>query len=62
MKFLNIGQLSLKLADLMRTQERESYSFITLLSDFGGFNDGISLLPALLMTFYNARLFSAAKA
>ena len=46
-------KLTLKLADLLRTSEREKYTFIELLSDFGGFNDGISLLPAILMTFYN---------
>ena len=46
-------KLILVLADLLRTSERESYTFIELLSDFGGFNDGISLLPAILMTFYN---------
>ena len=46
-------KLILKLSDLLRTSERESYTFIELLSDFGGFNDGISLLPAILMTLYN---------
>ena len=46
-------KLILKLSDLLRTSERESYTFFEMLSDFGGFNDGISLLPAILMTFYN---------
>ena len=34
---------------------------MTLLADFGGFNDGVSLLPALLMASYNARMFRAAQ-
>ena len=28
-----------------------------LLSDFGGFNDGIMFLPAILMSLYNAKMF-----
>ena len=55
-------EVRLQLADILRTSERESYTFIALLSDFGGFNDGISLLPAYIMTLYNTRLFRAAKA
>ena len=31
----------------------------TLLSDFGGFNDGLLLLPAVLMAFYAQRMFYA---
>ena len=46
-------RLILRLADKVRTSERESYTFMALLSDFGGFNDGIVLLPAILMTLYN---------
>ena len=46
-------QLILRLADKVRTSERESYIFMALLGDFGGFNDGIILLPAFLMTLYN---------
>ena len=46
--------LKLQLADVMRGNERQVYSFMTLLSDFGGFNDGIVIFPAILMTFYNS--------
>ena len=35
---------------------------MTLLSDFGGFNDGVTLIPAILMSMYNAKMFNAAKA
>ena len=37
------------------------YNLMTLLADFGGFNDGISLLPALLMAKYNEKMFRAAQ-
>ena len=46
-------RLILRLADKVRTSERESYTFMALLGDFGGFNDGIIILPAFLMTLYN---------
>ena len=38
------------------------YSLIVLIQDFGGFNDGVTLIPAIIMTFYNAKMFNAAKA
>ena len=30
---------------------------MTFLSDFGGFNDGIMILPAIFMTLYNSKMF-----
>ena len=30
---------------------------MTFLADFGGFNDGIVLLPAILMGIYNSKMF-----
>ena len=50
------------LSDWVRSNERETYTFLALLSDMGGFNDGISLLPTILMTMYNTRMFRSAKA
>ena len=50
-----------KLDDVKRSYEREDYSIIELLSDFGGFNDGITLIPAILMTLYNGRMYYAAR-
>ena len=56
------GQLKLQLADIRRSNEREVYSLIVLIQDFGGFNDGVTLIPAIIMTFYNSKMFNAAKA
>ena len=53
--------LRFKLSDVKRSYEREVYSLMTLLSDFGGFNDGVTLLPAILMGMYNAKMYYAAK-
>ena len=30
---------------------------MTFLSDFGGFNDGIMILPAIVMSLYNSKMF-----
>ena len=30
---------------------------MALLGDFGGFNDGVLFLPAILMAFYNSKMF-----
>ena len=49
------------MADVKRSYEREKYTFIGLLSDFGGFNDGIVLVPAIVMGFYNSRMYHSAK-
>ena len=45
------------LADTSRTYEREVYSFMQALGDFGGFNDGIMLFPAILMSIYSNKMF-----
>ena len=37
------------LSDVEKTYEREVYTFMELLADFGGFNDGIVLIPAIVM-------------
>ena len=43
----------ISLSDIERTYEREVYSFMAALGDFGGFNDGIVLIPAIFMSFYS---------
>ena len=45
------------LSDLEKTYERQVYSFMALLGDFGGFNDGIALIPAILMSIYSQKMF-----
>ena len=35
---------------------------MNLLSDFGGFNDGVTIIPAILMGMYNANQFYFAMA
>ena len=35
---------------------------MVLLSDFGGFNDGVLFLPAILMSLYNSKMFYSATA
>ena len=33
---------------------REAYTFLTLLGDFGGFNDALVMLVGILSSFYSA--------
>ena len=49
--------LKIELSDLTLIQERESYTFMTLMADFGGFNDAIVLIFTVLMSSYNSRMF-----
>ena len=46
--------------ELVKTQyqyERKSYTFVQLLADFGGFNDGIFLLTSSFMVVYSRSMF-----
>lgn len=47
----------LVLSGIKKTYEREVYTIMELLSDFGGFNDGIILIPAVLMHFYSQKMY-----
>ena len=53
--------MKLQLADKEYMLERSAYSFMALMSDFGGFNDGIAIFPAILMTIYNGKMYNAEK-
>ena len=39
------------------THEREVYTVMDALGDFGGFNDGIILFPAIIMHIYSQKMF-----
>ena len=49
--------LNIELSDIEITYEREVYAMIVGLSDFGGFNDGIILLPAILISIYSQKMY-----
>ena len=48
-----------QLGEIKPSHERQVYDMKTMLNDFGGFNDGLLLLPAVLMAFYAKRMFYA---
>ena len=54
------NSLKLQLADIKRYNERQVYQIMSLFGDFGGFNDGILFLPAIVMSIYNSKMFSKA--
>ena len=39
------------------SQSRTAYTLFDLLSDFGGFSDGIIMIFAPIITVYSARMF-----
>ena len=45
------------LSDVSKTYEREVYTFMEALGDFGGFNDGIILFPAIFMQIYSQKMY-----
>ena len=47
----------LYLSDLEKTYEREVYTFMEALGDFGGFNDGVLIIPAILMHIYSSKMY-----
>ena len=56
----DIGELNLAIfvmSDIEKTFEREVYTFMAVLGDFGGFNDGIVFIPAILMSIYSNKMY-----
>ena len=49
--------MTIDLSDIEITYEREVYAVIVALSDFGGFNDGVVLLPAVLISIYSQKMY-----
>ena len=47
------------LSNKLHASERQVYTFFTLIGDLGGFNDGITIIPAFLLSFYSSRMFNA---
>ena len=46
-------QMIFSLSENKMVYEREVFSFMAALGDFGGFNDGIILIPAIIMSIYS---------
>ena len=47
------------LSNKLHASERQVYTFLTLLGDLGGFSDGVTIIPAFLLSFYSSRMFNA---
>ena len=53
------AELNFLLSDIKRTYERKAYTFMTLISDIGGFNGAVFLFPAFLLSWYNKKMLMA---
>ena len=45
------------LSEISKTYEREVYTFMEALGDFGGFNDGVVFIPAIFMQIYSSKMY-----
>ena len=45
------------LSDVSKTYQRDVYTFMEALGDFGGFNDGVVIIPALFMQIYSSKMY-----
>ena len=44
-------RVKIVLSDLLRSQERQVYTFITLMGDVGGFNEAVLIFPTIIMAY-----------
>ena len=51
--------IEVRLSNQKFEHERSYYAFMTLISDVGGFNGAIVMLPAFIISFYAPRMFDA---
>ena len=51
-------EIFIKLSERRIEQERHRYTFVDLLADFGGFNDGIIMIASVFMAPYSGAMFS----
>ena len=47
-----------QLSDVQHEFERKDYNLMSLLADFGGFNDGVFLLTSFFMAAYSSSMFA----
>ena len=54
--------LKIQLSDTRVKYSRSKYTLFILLGDFGGFNGAVLMFPAMLLSLYSQRMFTAAVA
>ena len=59
---LRLASISFKLSETRHDYERSRYTFVDLLADFGGFNDGLLLVAHVLTGGYAASMFAGSLA
>ena len=59
-KIIPRASLQIHLSDVKHKYFRQPYSVFSLLSDFGGFNEAVVILPALVLRLYRQKMFESA--
>ena len=54
---LPVLEMNIHLSEVKNIKERQAYTILSLLGDFGGFNDAIFSVFGLIMSFYSERMF-----
>ena len=47
----------MRLHHLERVYERQSYTFMMMVGDIGGFNGAVIVIPTLFMSYYNSLMY-----
>ena len=50
-------RVKIELSDLFRSQERQVYTFMTMLGDVGGFNEAVIIFPSIIMAYFSERMY-----
>ena len=50
-------QITMMLHHLERVYERQSYTFMMMVGDIGGFNSAVIVVPTLFMSYYSSLMY-----
>ena len=49
--------INVRLHNIERVYERQSYTFMMMVGDIGGFNGAVIVIPTLFMSYYNSLMY-----
>ena len=49
--------INMRLHNIERVYERQSYTFMMMVGDIGGFNGAVIVVPSLFMSYYSSIMY-----
>ena len=49
--------INVRLHNIERVYERQSYTFMMMVGDIGGFNSAVIVVPTLFMSYYSSLMY-----